>query len=322
MQTAISKNYQNLDHLLAENKRKKDGPFTHTRIGDVTNNIYGGSYFIPDNLIPVFYDLYYKKVFDDKEFEYLTEVQDKINGGPLLVDIDMRFPTDVTTRQYNITEISDILELYSEALFEIFNLTGAEMDGNIIIPVYVFEKDDVTTTDQYTKDGLHFVFGIHMKHSIQMILRDVVIQKEKDSQIFENLGCINTLSDIFDECISSGRNNWQIWGSRKPGNQAYKLTQQWNIIINGQEYSNEPVNNFEPDIKNLLPIISARNKDFLVFGSSLLKTQYKGLNDLAMANKEKKKKNRIICRGVIPKNVNSVAGNINIKYPTTEKDLD
>ena len=42
-----------------------------------------------DEELDVFWKLYYKAVFINKKPEYLTERQDRINGGPLLVDIDM-----------------------------------------------------------------------------------------------------------------------------------------------------------------------------------------------------------------------------------------
>ena len=54
--------------------------------------------------------------------EYLTETQNKENGGPMLVDIDMRFPQEISERQYALDEISGILELYSESFQELFNL--------------------------------------------------------------------------------------------------------------------------------------------------------------------------------------------------------
>ena len=44
----------------------------------------------------------------------------------------------------------------------------------------------------------------------------------------------NNPEDIFDKCISSGRNNWQVYGSRKPGCKAYELKYYWSIdmIVN------------------------------------------------------------------------------------------
>ena len=115
MTEAKVQNYQSLDHLLKDNKRQEGQPYTHTRIGNYEKGIHGGSYTIPDELMPQFYKLYYKKVFVRNQKEYLTEAQDKEKGNALLVDIDMRFPLDITERQYNISEISDIIPYFLHA---------------------------------------------------------------------------------------------------------------------------------------------------------------------------------------------------------------
>ena len=40
-----------------------------------------------------------KKYFKKKKLEYLTEAQNTENGGPLLVDIDLKYNSDITERQ-------------------------------------------------------------------------------------------------------------------------------------------------------------------------------------------------------------------------------
>ena len=113
MSKIASIKYQNLDHLLSKNlsKYKPDEPFTHTRIGnkDKGGNIWAGCYTITDDLMPQFWNLYYKKVFEKGEYEYLTEAQYKENGGPLLVDIDMKFDISVKDRTFGLNTISDIV---------------------------------------------------------------------------------------------------------------------------------------------------------------------------------------------------------------------
>ena len=118
----------------------------------------------------------YKRQFELGNKEYLTETQDIENGGPLLVDIDMRFAEEIIERQIDDEEIVGIIELYCEAIKDLF-----EFNEEIEFPVYVFQKDNVVIQEgKETKDGLHLVFGIQMKHDIQQVLRNIVIQKEKD----------------------------------------------------------------------------------------------------------------------------------------------
>ena len=38
----------------------------------------------------------------------------------------------------------------------------------------------------------------------QLIIRDVVKLEETERQIFTDLECVNSVNDIFDECISIG----------------------------------------------------------------------------------------------------------------------
>ena len=179
MSTTIQK-YQNLEHFLCSNKRKDGGKFTHTRLSNKKLKIFGGSYNIPTELMEQFWKLYYDKIWKRKEKEYLTEIQDRENGGPLLVDIDMRFGTDIKERVVSLSTISDIVELYGDALQDLFNF-----DKSTKIPVYVFQKDNIVPMENLTKDGLHFVFGIHMTHIYQQILRNIVIDKEENiTQIF------------------------------------------------------------------------------------------------------------------------------------------
>ena len=49
------------------------------------------------------------------------------------------------------------------------------------------------------------------------------------------LPIINSWDSVFDEGISKGTTNWQMYGSRKPGNQAYELTQYYIISYDGAD---------------------------------------------------------------------------------------
>ena len=98
-----------------------------------------------------------------------------------------------------------------------------------------------------------------MSHDVQMILRDIVMKKEKsESNIFKNLGCINSVEDIFDECISSGRNNWQMWGSTKPNCIPYKLTYAFALTVDNEDFDKEDIDIETLKPKELLPVICSK----------------------------------------------------------------
>ena len=84
-------------------------PITHTRIGGEEKDgtkIWGGKYHVPDENMNLFWKLYFKHIYKSKNNEYLTESQDKENGGPLLIDLDLRFPEEITERQYDQDDYS------------------------------------------------------------------------------------------------------------------------------------------------------------------------------------------------------------------------
>ena len=86
-----------LGDLLRASKAEKGGEYTHTRIGDKEENIYAGTFNIPDDENIAFQKSYYQAVFAKREKEYLTEKQ-LIENGPIMIDLDS---VDQTHEQFN-----------------------------------------------------------------------------------------------------------------------------------------------------------------------------------------------------------------------------
>lgn len=222
----IKKNTKNaLDEFLYKHLKKKDSEEqpTNTRIGDKELNIFGGSYVIPTNEYKNFLDIYYTEVFENKKLEYLTEKQLE-NNGPILVDIDMRFPLDVPARVYKPDNIQDLVDCYCNELKRIF-----QFDENTKFQIFIFEKENINRIQEknITKDGIHMMIGIQADHVTQQILRKNIIRKIPD--YWAELDIQNSWEDVFDSCISTGKTNWQLYGSRKPGYEAYQLTKIFDI---------------------------------------------------------------------------------------------
>ena len=134
-----------------------------------------------------------------------------------------------------------------------------------------------------------------MKHNIQMLLREIMIKKESEIQLFgeDGLNCVNSINDIFDECISTGRNNWQIWGSRKPGCDAYKLKNKYLITFmpDDDPYSLQMESIDNINIKKMLPVVSAKNKIFTKFADGkVCGISAKHLSSLEKIKQTKKRK--------------------------------
>jgi len=236
---------------------------THTRIpGKPTNHeqspIHGGSYSIPDEDMPLFWDLYHKKIFLHGQEEYLTEKQLN-DDGPILIDLDFRYASSITTRQHTHNHI---LAFLSEILLLILRNIFVMHETTQPFRMYVFEKDDVNVLadGSATKDGIHIVVGLQASRKVQLYLREQAMQCMQSA--FDDLPIINTWDKIYDETIARGSTNWQIFGSRKPYHTPYKLTMVvttlWDESVGTIVLVQEPVENFP--MRELLPVISARNR--------------------------------------------------------------
>jgi hypothetical protein len=204
---------------------------THTRIPDKNLGIYGGSYTIEGEDLNTFYNLMYEHIFVKGKKEYLTEKQ--VENGVIYVDLDFRYDTTVTTRQHNKQHVDDIMFCYIENLKLFLNFK----DGDSF-KVYVMEKPNVNCLPDKTKDGIHFIFGLNMPHSLQLKLRENVM---KEIQL--DLPITNDLDSIFDEGLSKGSTNTQLFGCQKPANEAYELTGIFECVYDyrDKEFSTLPV---------------------------------------------------------------------------------
>jgi len=191
---------------------------SNTRIGSKDMNIWGGKYDIPDEKYAEFLDAYYRDVFVKGNPEYLTEVQ--LEKGALLIDVDLRHAYEITTRQFTSDHTTDLVSLYLDIISKCFQL-----DDEAVIPAYIFQKPAVNRVaeNKITKDGLHIIFGISCTHPAQQAIRKRVLEQIGDIWGTE-LNITNTWDKVFDEGISQGGTNWQLVGSRKPGNDVYRLT--------------------------------------------------------------------------------------------------
>tara|TARA_A100001015_G_scaffold318612_1_gene439007 strand:- start:541 stop:3447 length:2907 start_codon:yes stop_codon:yes gene_type:complete len=215
----------------------KDKKSTHTRIGlkkpdNKEWEIYPGNYNIVD--IDNFYKLYANKVFIKGQEEYLTESQNRDGKGPILVDLDFRFKSDITERQYDIGIIQDIIELYCETLVKLFKLDEIEMD------VFVMEKPNINKTycnsKGFVKDGLHILFTLSIDHASQLLIREKVLECIGEQILDNSLDLTNKTEDVLDISISKGDTNWQLFGSRKPKNEAYELTHHFKITFDEESF--------------------------------------------------------------------------------------
>jgi hypothetical protein len=213
-------------YLAKLSKKNFAGEFvsTHTRIADTELNIFGGNYCIQNKDKDEFMEEYYKAVIVNNEKEYLTEKQDE--NGVIAVDLDFRYSHEINTKQHNEDTLAIILVCLLEPLkgFYIF-------DKQSNFDVYIMEKPNVNRLKDgsLTKDGIHFIIGLNMPLAIREKYRNCVLEQLKKYEEDINLPLINDWENVVDEGILKANTNWNLYGSRKPAHEAYKLTKIYEI---------------------------------------------------------------------------------------------
>jgi P4 family phage/plasmid primase-like protien len=261
--------YRDLYDFLIKHTYKKDPnttnpkSVTNTRIGDAKLNIHGGSYYIPENEYETFLTLYAEETITKKKKEYLTEMQQD-KSGPILIDLDFRYDYEIDEKQHTRDDVTELIGEYLEEVKNIFQL-----EEGVEFPVYVFEKptvnriDDKTKNKKLTKDGIHMIIGLQTDHVTQLMIRDRII--EKASEIWKDLPLTNSWDDVFDKGICNGKTPWQLYGSRKPGNDRYQLTRVFQAKWNDEDqqflYPEIQLSNFDV-IKNIYKL-SVRYKNHI-----------------------------------------------------------
>lgn len=259
----MTDNFKDLnEYLLHQNANKIGKPPTHTRIGDRNLSIYGGSYYIDieeEKNSNEFYRTYYEKVFVKKQPEYLTEKQMTDGRGPIAVDLDFRYSMDITERQHTSEHNQDLVITYLEELENMYKFTGETE-----FPVYIMEKPNINIQKEkgVVKDGIHMIIGIQSNHTLQQMLRERILQKLPD--MWDELPIQNSWDSVLDEGISKGSTNWQLYGSRKPGNEAYEITQCWwvKFDMSDSQLNIEPKQISSIDLSKELHTISVRYTGF------------------------------------------------------------
>lgn len=203
-----------LDQYLKKFITKEKSAANYIKIGDAELNVFGNKYLITkDNLIE-FQENYKRDVFENKKEAYLVERQ--LENGKIAIDLDFRYNASVTEKKHTKDHINDFVELCMNGLNNLFN----NLDNNSI-SFYIFEKENVNCLDNVTKDGVHIIIDIIADFPTKLMFRKYLI--ENIEEIWDDLPLENDWDNVIDEAVMKGNAGWQLYGSRKPGNEAYKL---------------------------------------------------------------------------------------------------
>ncbi|CAH6421833.1 D5 DNA Primase [uncultured virus] len=283
MSMKLNSDIKEFEKFLNEHKKTEtDEICTHTSFGHPW-----GSFYINDDDLDKFYELYIKIL--GKTNLHIVERPKTV--GPLLIDIDLKFNDEFKERQYTIDDIKYVIKNTIVLLGKYYKLTKRMARS------FVFEKNKPTYIEKNKtyKDGFHIVFPFmpiskSMRYLIITELTDLVENKNG----FEHLSYCNDIKDVFDISIIS-RNGWFLYGSKKPENQMYVLTNvfAYNLEKEKNEYNKADLvtilsnrkykEDDEIKIKDDVNIINL-NKNI-----SKILEKYEGVN-----NNKKKTKNKIV----------------------------
>ena len=228
---------------------KENKDVSHTKLGSAAINEFCAKYKVQDQHKDFFYKMYKEWVFTHNMEAYLTEKHHP-DYSPVLIDLDFRYEMDEKDkisisvndessseeesdeedatkenvakwkRRYTVDHIMEFLELYFEVLETVLDIPEESKAA------YVMEKSSpiYDSNKKFMKDGVHIIMpNIVSGYAPLFYTRNTIIQNPKVASLFSKLGFTNPVDDIVDEAVIQ-RNNWFMYGSRKPEKEPYLVT--------------------------------------------------------------------------------------------------
>lgn len=227
---------------------KTDGASSHTSMN-------GGNYFIGEDDLDQFYDLYSESILDGEK-QFITEKSTTI--GPCRVDFDFLYEKDVAKHLHTQDQVVAFCRAYLESIKEFIILPES-------VDVYIMEKRKPTYSikKKLMKSGIHILIPDIKTHKcVEQRVRRMLVNRM--SEFFPNLPLLEDWDKVYDEAVVNRSSPWTLYGSRKPDsidpnalpyNISYILRWDGNDFIRIQEP-------YLPHIsKNLLHTLSIRTHD-------------------------------------------------------------
>jgi len=215
--------------------------YTHTGLNK-------GKYWIPEDKLDQFYDLYAEWLLDGK-LVHLVEKNTKI--GSLRIDFDFIYDTGIKTHQHTQEQVVAFCKAYMK-----------EVSEYLVIPenveIYVMEKRKPTHDEKNNrmKSGIHIVVPSISTNVEQSIRRNLL--KSMDTY-FPGLPLIEKWDKVYDEAVVKRSANWMLYGSRKCDEQS--LPYLISYIINYSPDKIEICNSVPEITKDLIKKLSVRKQE-------------------------------------------------------------
>ncbi len=219
-----------------------DGVISHTSMDK-------GKYFIPEDEVAEFYDLYVKAVLDDNRL-YLTEKPREI--GPLRIDLDFIYEQKTERHLHTQDQVVAFAKAYMDSMKEFLNLPD-------VTNVYVMEKRRPTfdSKKQRFKSGIHIVVPDICTHKyIEQNVRRSLLKRMEE--FFPNLPLKDPWDKVYDEQVLNRSQQWTLYGSRKNDEDSLPYKISYILKYTGQDIQ---VDTAVPDITvDLMKYLSLRDE--------------------------------------------------------------
>jgi len=176
-----------------------DGVWTHTSLA-------GGKYFIGEDDIPKFYELYIESI-TDQEKQYIVEKSSEI--GPLRIDFDFIYEKSHDKHLHTREQVSSFVNAYMGEIKNYLELPET-------VKLYIMEKRKPTLDSKKNKmkSGIHIVVPEVCTHKFveQRARRNLV--KTMDDH-FKGLPLTESWEKVYDEQVVNRSCPWTLYGSRK-----------------------------------------------------------------------------------------------------------
>jgi P4 family phage/plasmid primase-like protien len=227
---------EDLRSFINKHKVEKGKPYTNTSIGSPKVSLY-----IPEESYEKFINLYSLALTSGMALHFTEKPTEP---SPLRVDLDFRFtiPDDKSgiysshnsnsslndKRVYDRVYTSENIFRIVDAYFKIISSFLDVKEKNAV--AYVMEKPNPVEFRNKLKDGIHIVFPhIIIENNTQHFIRRKILDMAPD--IFKNLPICNDYESIVDKAIIDV-NCWQMYGSRKPDCDVYRVSSIYNFKNN------------------------------------------------------------------------------------------
>jgi phage/plasmid-associated DNA primase len=229
-------------------KSEKQAPFTHTHI--IGRD--GGSWFIDDNDLELFYKLYANEI-SKNNCMYITEKHQN-DYGPIIIDFDFKYDQFYKKSPISINIINNIVNNITNFIKEAFDESE---DFTCIVSARKSMYMDKNTNTY--KDGIHIIFPyIVAPYKYHYILRKQYLKiMEEDIKDIQN--CMGNISDkykclktIYDKSVLE-KNNWFLYMSTKPDTYPYVIVKLYSDTLTNAHIK-------KMSTIDLVKLMSIRNK--------------------------------------------------------------